>query len=439
MRVFANIGFPFVICGMLSFTIGYRLSLIFCGIMIIAVLILIVKPEFRRTQIMLTALTCALSFCFFGIYNMIDNISSLDKNSAEIKAVVADRVKTGKGYEYTLHTYDIDADVLGNKTVIMRDDEYIEKYKLIKTEVEFTVYKNNIYADRCSDIAVSGDDYSVMSFAGRVKDHVTATLKPYFSKKGYASFCGILLGDKSGISEDDYQSFIASGLVHAFSVSGMHIVIITNFIMLLLGRFVKSQRKKHAAAALFVIMFACLTDLSAPVLRSVIMAGAASFGAVINRRSDGLNSIGLAAFIIALSDPLSVVSVSFMLTFAASAALIVAAPYFKYVSDGINSKIVLSVCEYVYISFCAYAATTPIAFLFFGEISIISPVVNLLTAPLMSLVLPLSFIAMLLSFIPGIDFVINCVCFVCDKIFCLIFDICKSASQLPFAYFNINK
>lgn len=150
------------------------------------------------------------------------------------------------------------------------------------------------------------------------------------SAAGIAS--ALLTGERADINDTDLESIRRSGLYHLLSISGTHMAILAGFIFFLIrGGLCLSQRialnwpvKKIAALATFPVIFFYLILVGAPVpaQRAVIMTSVVLLAIATDRLAFNMRIVALAALVILLFLPESLVSPSFQMSFSAVVALI---------------------------------------------------------------------------------------------------------------------
>ena len=175
-----------------------------------------------------------------------------------------------------------------------------------------------------------------------------------------------------------------SGLGHIFAVSGIHLVIAAAFFGFAVGKIVKAKRAVYWLTLVEIWGFAVFAGLSVSVVRAAVMMTVTRSGYYFGRKSDGLNSLGLCAFILTASKPYTVISPSFVLSFLAVAA-IECMTLSKHEEDGkVGSTLRLSAA--------VLFMTAPASALLFGGVSAASVVTNLLLVPLIAAGIPVKFV-----------------------------------------------
>ncbi len=129
----------------------------------------------------------------------------------------------------------------------------------------------------------------------------------------------MLLGDKHAIPTQLATRFRTTGFAHALVISGLHVGLVALFLMTLL-------RIPDAPACLLTVIllgiYALVTQLQAPVVRASVMATIVLVGRALELRGSVLNSLGLAALVLMIAEPTSVLTLSFQLSFSATLAII---------------------------------------------------------------------------------------------------------------------
>jgi competence protein ComEC len=133
----------------------------------------------------------------------------------------------------------------------------------------------------------------------------------------------ILIGDRTGISNETRNLFVVTGTAHVLAISGLHMGIILGVFLVCTGILSAGLRTKYFLAVFLMVIYMPLAGGRASVMRSGIMAGLFLFSLISERRFCSLNILGLAAFLILLFRPLDIYAVGFQLSFSATAALIV--------------------------------------------------------------------------------------------------------------------
>ena len=204
-----------------------------------------------------------------------------------------------------------------------------------------------------------------------------------------------LLGDKSLLDDNIYDLYKENGIAHLLAISGLH----TGILGLSLYRFLRRRIKLSYAlsgviAASFICIYCILTGSSVSTVRAVIMLILMFASGVFGRKSDLLNSAGIAAFCILCVRPYQLFSCGFLLSF--SAVLAIGGPA-AIITEELDVRHPL--LQSLVVSLSVQLVTLPVTSYFFFEISLYACLLNLIVIPLMSYVIWSGIGAVVLSFI----------------------------------------
>ena len=252
-----------------------------------------------------------------------------------------------------------------------------------------------------------------------MRSDLSAAIQDAAPGRGGAIAAALISGDRSAIDRETNEILFNAGLGHLLSVSGIHMSIVGGLVFaLLLWTFslvsplaLRFPVKKLAAiGALFAVLaYLIVSGINVPALRSFIMA-AVAFGAILlDRPAISMRGLGLAAFIVVLIFPESVLEPGFQMSFAATMALVALFEILKRAPHepalpapgpmiGAMQWAVKGVGGVILIAFVAGLATDPFAIYHFQRFALYSLPANLLAEPILSfLVAPAAIIAAVLT------------------------------------------
>lgn len=214
---------------------------------------------------------------------------------------------------------------------------------------------------------------------------------------GFAA--AILTGDRSGISQTRTEDLRRSNLAHLLAISGLHMGLLTGFVFGLLRlsmALVPAMalrlpiRKLAALGALGAgAFYLALSGGNVATERAYIMVSVMLVAVLLDRRAISLRSVAMAATLILILRPEALVQAGFQMSFAATIALVAV---FRFLSDDRAwrerlPRWALPVISVILCSVVAGIATAPIAAASFNRIAEYGLIANLLTVPLMGLVI----------------------------------------------------
>ena len=207
------------------------------------------------------------------------------------------------------------------------------------------------------------------------------------SKEG--AFLGAMLcGEKRELSSPVKTALYRSGMSHIIAVSGTHLVMTSGVFGALIGLFIKRRRSVYVLTLAEIWAFALFSGLAVPVVRAAFMMTLSSSGFIFGRKSDGANSLGLAALILSLFQPYSVLSPSFIMSFTSCFGIGFIAPRLPRLKTAPRPIKALWDAELMSVS--AVLITAPVVAWNFGSVSVLGLITGVLLVPLCIAALMLS-------------------------------------------------
>lgn len=140
------------------------------------------------------------------------------------------------------------------------------------------------------------------------------------NQHGVAS--ALLLGEGSGLTGDDWEQYLRTGVIHVLAISGQHLVVLAGFLWLASSLF--GFRRCHAAPAIAVLLiaYALLTGGRPPVMRAAWMVAAYCGGILLQRPVAHANVFALGWIGVAIMNPADIFNAGCQLSFLAVAVLV---------------------------------------------------------------------------------------------------------------------
>lgn len=201
---------------------------------------------------------------------------------------------------------------------------------------------------------------------------------------------GVLLGDRSQISDITREDFAKAGIAHLLAVSGLHVGIIAGIVFFLFGRV--SLPIRTTLAIISILFYAFLVGNQPSVLRASTMLIIGYFGWLLAREKDILSAISAAALILLVYDPFMIYNVGFQLSFLATLGIIFIAPIIQSVLSSPFKKLNMAIS----VTLGAQLGIVPILIYYFQRLSLMTVVSNLVVTPLLA---PVLFAGMIASFV----------------------------------------
>ena len=227
-----------------------------------------------------------------------------------------------------------------------------------------------------------------------------------------ATVGALTLGYKEGLDKELRRHFQAAGAAHVLAVSGLHTGIIYGVLLwlLTLGGRVKPMYENRAGRWTISIViiaamwfYAWLTGMTPSVVRAVVMVTIFEVGRMAYRQAFSLNTIAAAAVLILLVKPTDLWSVSFQLSFTATAAIVLFARACERWLHRLNwrntliGKAAAWISGTIIVSIAAQLGTLPLTMYYFGQISTYFLLANLIVLPLATFLVPCGLISIALG------------------------------------------
>lgn len=236
---------------------------------------------------------------------------------------------------------------------------------------------------------------AVFSFKGKIKGFIYQS----FSSPHSSVLEAFVSGNSKEMPKEWKERFNKSGISHIIAVSGMHIVILLGLISALLVFLGFSRMFSLCFSLIFIWIFIILVEFQPSAVRAGIMGSIFILCQAIGRRTSSTRVLFLSAGIMLAQSPLILKeSVSFQLSFLATMGLI-------YLMPMINEKIFHSrsvfkpLTDLLSMTFSAQIFAFPILAFNFGNVSLISPIANLLIVPIVPCAIITGIIFILTSFL----------------------------------------
>ena len=226
--------------------------------------------------------------------------------------------------------------------------------------------------------------HPVAEAAARVRAWTRRVLSSFVAPHGARSAAvatAILIGDRTGLSEEDTRRLQDAGIYHVIAISGGNIAIFTA-LLLFVARACRFPPRAAALTTIGVLLFyAEVAGGAASVARAVSAAVVFLFALFLDHRGAVLNTVGVAAILGVSAIPTAVIDPGFLLSFAATAAIILGVPRLAPATGRTRHAARLGTA-----TLCAEVALAPIAATFFSRVTAAGLVVNFAAIPLMTLV-----------------------------------------------------
>lgn len=292
-------------------------------------------------------------------------------------------------------------------------------------------YRNGVryyaFADAATDIQVQST--GAAPIAERIRGAVREALYRNCTPRVAGFLYAMTFGDTAGVSDEVRDAFSETGVAHLFAVSGLHVGIIAAAITALL-------RKQRPYVRLIVtlpilIAYCWLCRFTPSTVRATVMFGVGILAHSLGRRNDRMSTVSLAAIAILWVKPLYLFDLGFLMSFLAVFGIVLLNdPLQRLFARVMPSRIASALA----VSISANCGIFPIMMLYFGKVSLIFILANLIVVPIVSalfvLYLPIVFLC---AAIPQIGILLTVIGFPFQAVIGLV----EQAAAIPFAVLDL--
>ncbi len=364
--------------------------------------------KFRQARIPAAVmLGCIVGFCWLFVHDEIQlySVRAYDGMRMELSVVALDDPEPtqygcrvlgltkihGKSHKVMLYLYKEDTAALGDT---------ISGSLLLRSTLE-AGSRDSIYnrGEGIFLMATSGKDLVKTTparlpwycYPAKARQSLTALMNQIFPEDTVGFAQALLLGDTDGIDYKTNSDLKTTGIAHVVAVSGMHVSILFGLIYFVTGR-----RRFWVVLVGFPVLFffAAMVGFTPSITRACLMNGLMMVGLLFDKDYDPFTSLAFAVLIMLLMNPYTAVSVSFQLSVMCMVGIFLfAQPIRDWLLEKKRlgrfkkcRKLTYSFSVAVGIALGATITTAPLCAIYFGMVSIVGLLTNILTLWIISYV-----------------------------------------------------
>ena len=249
----------------------------------------------------------------------------------------------------------------------------------------------------------------IRDYPALIRRTVKGVLEKAFPEDTRAFARALLLGDTQGLDYETDTALKISGIRHIVAVSSLHVSIFFGALEVL------TLRRRYLTALVgfpALLAFAAVMGFSPSVSRACLMVSLMLLARLLNREYDGPSALAFAVAVILGLNPAAAASVSLQLSVASVAGIFLFQPGIQkwllaqfgvLKPKTLKTRLVRWFSSSVAVSLGATILTTPLSAWYFGTVSLVSVLTNLLTLWMVSLVFSgLCFTALAGLLFPGL-------------------------------------
>ncbi len=295
-----------------------------------------------------------------------------------------------------------------------------------------------IIAYQRGELLRNGRNMGVSTLPARIYSRLQDRIMELFPEDTAPFALALLTGDTGRLSYNFRNQMSLVGISHVVAVSGMHVSLVCALVLILCLR----RRRLAAGLCLGAIwFFGAMIGFTPSVTRAVVMNSILLMAPILKREYDSPTALGFALFLLLLRNPFAIASVGLQLSFASVAGILwFAQPICRWLrslpaGNIYNARLLGGLWSFL----TASAATTlgasiltiPLSAYYFGTVSLISVVSNVLLLPFISFLFTLGYPLLVFSycFYPGAVFIAQIISYPIRGVLYAV----ESLSRIPYA------
>lgn len=213
----------------------------------------------------------------------------------------------------------------------------------------------------------------------------------------------LLCGWRGSLDDDLYQAFQTTGLAHVVAVSGAHLAIVSSFVRLLLQQLKVRRSLISLIQFIFILSYLVFTGMPISAIRSAVMVICGLSAWTAKRRPSHLSALSICVLVFICLDSHCALSLSFALSALSTLGIILFGRLFSSCMFEL-SFMPRFAADALALTFSSSLMTIPLSAAVFSKLPLISPLANVVIAPLFAPVCTLGLLALtassIFSFVP---------------------------------------
>ena len=229
-------------------------------------------------------------------------------------------------------------------------------------------------------------------FPDTLRKNITDLLNNTFPEDVLGFARALLLGDSSLLDYETDTAFKVSGICHVIAVSGLHVSILFSLV------YTVACRRRLSTALLglpTLLLFAAVAGFTPSVNRACIMQALMILALLLNQDYDPPTALAFAVLVLLAVNPMTVTSVSFQLSvgcvvgiflFSGGVSGYLLNRFGHPTGNSFPAKMARGISSGAGVTLSAMVFTTPLVAWYFGTVSLVSVLTNLLTLWVVSII-----------------------------------------------------
>jgi len=261
------------------------------------------------------------------------------------------------------------------------------------------------------DLLASGQGNRALAAIHGLRRELSSALTEALPEPQASLGRGILLGERSALPQDLTDALNATSTSHIIALSGYNVTLVAGLVIGGLAWLV-GRRNAALLALAAIVAYTVLAGPSPSLLRAAIMGALYIVATLLGRPNSGIVSLLVAAAVMTGLDPPVIQDVSFQLSFAAAAGLVLLVPLLRERAAqafsplradprSLRQGLLGMLFETAIVTTAAVVSTLPLIALYFQRLSLVALPANLLVVPAFPFIMITSMLVAVVGLVSG--------------------------------------
>lgn len=264
---------------------------------------------------------------------------------------------------------------------------------LLQRGVHFGVYG-------ADELSFPDGSFSLQGSLAALRHRLSLRLMDVMGDEAGSYAAAMLLGTRDFIPQEDNDAFRKLGIAHILSVSGYHVGVLTAMLNLALKPLSIQRTWQLGLRCALLWAYCLLTGGSAPVVRAALLVLLWELSRICHRKASSLHLLCAAAAVQLIFSPSLLTNPSFQLTYGAMLGLTLIQPALKRRRKP-RKKAAKAFWQVFTASIAVQLGLLPFQLFWFGELPLLSLLVNIATATLTTGLMSLYWLTLGFLWLPG--------------------------------------
>lgn len=265
-------------------------------------------------------------------------------------------------------------------------------YGTIKTEKVQIISKNNTIF--------------IFKLTNNIRNKIIEQIKKFLPEETSGLLIGLMIGDKTYISDEVRLDFQKSSLAHILAVSGAHVSYVVLGITYINSINKMPKKSGYILTICILIVFIFITNFAVSVIRACIMSIILILSKLLYRKANINNTIIISILIILIFNPYSINSASLQLSYLGTIGVIYVAPVVQKFLERLIEKIdikkvqgIQNIIKIISVPIAAQITILPVMVRNFNTISLTFLISNIVAMPLLGICIIGGYLLTIVSFV----------------------------------------